>query len=125
MNGILQFLKGCGRQIVSGNRAYFAWLAALGVAIVIGAVAYAHQFQAGLIATNIRDQVSWAFYIGNFTFLVGVAAAAVLLSSPPTSTTGARSRRWCCSASCWPSRRWPCACSSSWPTWAARTGCST
>ena len=32
----------------------------------------------GLIVTNMRDQVSWAFYIGNFTFLVGVAAAAVL-----------------------------------------------
>jgi len=24
----------------------------------------------------MRDQVTWAFYIGNFTFLVGVAAAA-------------------------------------------------
>ena len=36
----------------------------------------------GLIVTNMRDQVSWAFYIGNFTFLVGVAAAAVLLVIP-------------------------------------------
>jgi molybdopterin-containing oxidoreductase family membrane subunit len=36
----------------------------------------------GLIATNMRDQVSWGFYIGNFTFLVGVAAAAVLLVIP-------------------------------------------
>jgi len=30
----------------------------------------------------MRDQVTWAFYIGNFTFLVGVAAAAVLLVVP-------------------------------------------
>ena len=30
----------------------------------------------------MRDQVTWAFYIGNFTFLVGVAAAAVLLVIP-------------------------------------------
>ena len=30
----------------------------------------------------MRDQVSWGFYIGNFTFLVGVAAAAVLLVIP-------------------------------------------
>jgi Ni/Fe-hydrogenase subunit HybB-like protein len=82
MNGILQFLKGCGRQIVTGDRAYYAWLAALAIAIVIGGLGYAHQFQTGLIATNIRDQVSWAFYIGNFTFLVGVAAAAVLLVIP-------------------------------------------
>jgi len=50
--------------------------------IGVGAVAYAHQFSTGLIATNMRDQVSWAFYIGNFTFLVGVAAAAVLLVIP-------------------------------------------
>jgi molybdopterin-containing oxidoreductase family membrane subunit len=30
----------------------------------------------------MRDSVSWAFYIGNFTFLVGVAAAAVMLVIP-------------------------------------------
>jgi molybdopterin-containing oxidoreductase family membrane subunit len=82
MNGILQFLKGCGRQITTGNKAYFLWLASLGVAIAVGAAGYYHQATAGLIATNIRDQVSWAFYIGNFTFLVGVAAAAVLLVIP-------------------------------------------
>jgi Ni/Fe-hydrogenase subunit HybB-like protein len=82
MTGILEFIKGCGRQIRTGNRAYFVWLGALGIAIVIGLVAYVHQARTGLIATNIRDQVSWAFYIGNFTFLVGVAAAAVLLVNP-------------------------------------------
>ena len=32
--------------------------------------------------TAMRDQVSWGFYIGNFTFLVGVAAAAVVLVIP-------------------------------------------
>jgi molybdopterin-containing oxidoreductase family membrane subunit len=82
MRGILQFLKGCGRQISTGNKAYFIWLAGLFLAIAIGAVAYSHQYRVGLIATNIRDQVSWAFYVGNFTFLVGVAAAAVLLVIP-------------------------------------------
>ncbi|MFC2098054.1 NrfD/PsrC family molybdoenzyme membrane anchor subunit, partial [Bacteroidota bacterium] len=30
----------------------------------------------------MRDQVSWGFYIGNFTFLVGVAAAAIMLVVP-------------------------------------------
>ena len=34
------------------------------------------------IVTAMRDQVSWGFYIGNFTFLVGVAAAAVVLVIP-------------------------------------------
>ena len=82
MSGILGFLRGCARLVSRGNRAYFAWLGVLGVAIAIGATCYAHQFRAGLIATNMRDQVSWAFYVGNFTFLVGVAAAAVLLVIP-------------------------------------------
>jgi molybdopterin-containing oxidoreductase family membrane subunit len=57
-------------------------MAFLVAAIAVGAVAYAHQAREGLIATNMRDDVSWAFYIGNFTFLVGVAAAAVLLVVP-------------------------------------------
>jgi molybdopterin-containing oxidoreductase family membrane subunit len=82
MGGVLDFLRGCGRQVFSGGRAYWAWMAALAFLIVVGAVAYANQFRLGLIATNMRDQVSWAFYVGNFTFLVGVAAAAVLLVIP-------------------------------------------
>ncbi len=82
MRGALEFLKGCGRQVLSGGAAYWSWLAALFGLIAIGAVAYANQFRQGLIATNMRDQVSWAFYVGNFTFLVGVAAAAVLLVIP-------------------------------------------
>jgi len=64
------------------NRAYYAWLGVLGALILTGVLAYTHQFRTGLIATNMRDQVSWAFYVGNFTFLVGVAAAAVLLVIP-------------------------------------------
>jgi molybdopterin-containing oxidoreductase family membrane subunit len=82
MSGILDFLRGCTRLVARGNRAYYLWLGALGLAILVGLIAYRHQFQAGLIATNMRDQVSWAFYVGNFTFLVGVAAAAVLLVIP-------------------------------------------
>ena len=50
--------------------------------MVSGVLAYAHQLQTGLIVTALRDQVSWGFYIGNFTFLVGVAAAAVILVIP-------------------------------------------
>jgi molybdopterin-containing oxidoreductase family membrane subunit len=82
MRRAFEFVAGCARLVTRGNRAYFAWLAVLGVAIAIGALGYAHQFRTGLIATNMRDQVSWAFYVGNFTFLVGVAAAAVLLVIP-------------------------------------------
>ena len=82
MSGILEFLKGCVRQVLTGGRAYKAWVAFLLLIIAVGAVAYAEQARTGLLATHMRDEVSWAFYIGNFTFLVGVAAAAVLLVIP-------------------------------------------
>src|SRR5689334_4760794 len=79
---VIQFLGGCLRLVTRGSRAYWAWLAFLGVCLLIGIHGYARQMAQGLIATHMRDQVSWGFYIGNFTFLVGVAAAAVLLVIP-------------------------------------------
>jgi Ni/Fe-hydrogenase subunit HybB-like protein len=82
MSGILDFLKGCLRQVLTGGKAYKAWVAFLLATILVGVAAYSRQVTEGLIATNMRDEVSWAFYIGNFTFLVGVAAAAVLLVIP-------------------------------------------
>ena len=82
MHGVFEFLKGCGRQVVTGGKAYKAWIAFLLATIAVGLAFYARQASHGLIATNMRDEVSWAFYIGNFTFLVGVAAAAVLLVIP-------------------------------------------
>jgi molybdopterin-containing oxidoreductase family membrane subunit len=82
MAGILDFVKGSVRQLLVGSRAYWIWVGFLGLTIGMGAVGYVHQARTGLIATHMRDQVSWAFYIGNFTFLVGVAAAAVLLVVP-------------------------------------------
>jgi molybdopterin-containing oxidoreductase family membrane subunit len=82
MSGFLDFLKGCAREVTTGKRGYWLWVAFLGAAIAVGAGCYAYQMREGLIATNMRDDVSWAFYIGNFTFLVGVAAAAVLLVVP-------------------------------------------
>jgi molybdopterin-containing oxidoreductase family membrane subunit len=36
----------------------------------------------GMAVTGMTDPVSWGFYISNFTFLVGVAAAAILLVIP-------------------------------------------
>jgi molybdopterin-containing oxidoreductase family membrane subunit len=70
------------KQILVGDRSYYAWVGGLLVLILVGAGAYLNQLQNGLITTAMRDQVSWGFYISNFTFLVGVAAAAVLLVVP-------------------------------------------
>lgn len=80
--GLSRFLTGSARALTRGGRAYFSWLGLLLAMIAAGGTAYAHQARIGLLATNMRDQVSWAFYVGNFTFLVGVAAAAVLLVIP-------------------------------------------
>ena len=47
-----------------------------------GVYAYSFQARYGLSVTGMNDIVSWGFYISNFTFLVGVAAAAVMLILP-------------------------------------------
>jgi len=78
----LQFIFGCFKIITKGGRVYYSSLFFLVVLIVWGAFGYFGQLQEGLIVTNMRDSVSWGFYIGNFTFLVGVAAAAVMLVIP-------------------------------------------
>jgi molybdopterin-containing oxidoreductase family membrane subunit len=77
-----QFLAGAFRHITHGSRTYYAWLTFLLGLMAIGGVSYVHQYREGLIVTSMRDQVMWGFYIGNFTFLVGVAAAAVVLVIP-------------------------------------------
>jgi Ni/Fe-hydrogenase subunit HybB-like protein len=77
-----RFVLECVRLVLRGNHAYRAWIGFLLCAIAAGAVGYAHQARTGLIASSLRDQVSWGFYVGNFTFLVGVAAAAVMLVIP-------------------------------------------
>ncbi|MBI4510166.1 MAG: polysulfide reductase NrfD [Deltaproteobacteria bacterium] len=78
----VKFVVGSIVACSKGPRLYFAWLLVCVALIGVGAHAYAQQLQVGLGATNMRDPVSWGFYIGNFTFLVGVAAAAVVLVIP-------------------------------------------
>src|SRR5680860_1639174 len=70
------------RQVFTGSRNYYLWVGFLGFWILLGLGAYVIQLKEGLIVTAMRDQVSWGFYLSNFTFLVGVAAAAVLLVIP-------------------------------------------
>jgi Ni/Fe-hydrogenase subunit HybB-like protein len=76
------FVTGSIVIVTRGPAAYWAWLALFGVLILSGLQAFYVQTTTGLIVTAMRDQVSWGFYIGNFTFLVGVAAAAVVLVIP-------------------------------------------
>ena len=77
-----RFLRGCAKIIIRGDKTYYIWLTFLILLMLWGVTGYFGQLSNGLIKTNMRDSVSWAFYIGNFTFLVGVAAAAVMLVIP-------------------------------------------
>ena len=82
MKNIWHFFLGTIVLISKGSKGYYCWVLFLLSLISIGAYALSVQLNEGLIVTNMRDQVSWGFYISNFTFLVGVAAAAVLLVIP-------------------------------------------
>lgn len=80
--GFVRFVVNAFRFAFTGGPIYYLWLGFLTILAIWGGTGYLDQLQNGLIATNMRDQVSWAFYIGNFTFLVGVAAAAIILIIP-------------------------------------------
>jgi Ni/Fe-hydrogenase subunit HybB-like protein len=78
----IRFIKESFQILIRGSKRYYLWLGFLLVIIVWGSTGYIEQLKQGLLVTNMRDPVSWAFYIGNFTFLVGVAAAAIMLVIP-------------------------------------------
>lgn len=79
---LFRFLIDSSRSMLRGGRAYHGWLGLLALLVTLGAVAYGVQLRDGLVVTGMSDQVSWGFYIANFAFLVGIAAAAVLLVIP-------------------------------------------
>lgn len=65
-----------------GSKRYWTWIGILLVIIGVGVVNYFYQFFNGLGVTGMSRDVSWGFYIAQFTFLVGVAASAVMLVIP-------------------------------------------
>ena len=69
-------------KALSGGRRYWAWLAFLIFLIGVGFNSYLRQLDYGLGITGMSRNVTWALYIAQFTFLVGVAASAVMLVLP-------------------------------------------
>jgi molybdopterin-containing oxidoreductase family membrane subunit len=65
-----------------GSKKYWAWIFFLGALVLVGGYNYLQQFTTGLGITGLSRDVSWGLYIGQFTFLVGVAASAVMLVIP-------------------------------------------
>ncbi len=79
---LLNFIRDGAGAMFRGGRGYWLWLGTLSLLVLVGVGAYSVQLREGLIVTGMSDQVSWGFYISNFAFLVGIAAAAVLLVIP-------------------------------------------
>jgi len=69
-------------KALSGSKRYWALVFILLGFIGAGTIAYIYQFKNGLGVTGMSRDVSWGFYISQFTFLVGVAASAVMLVIP-------------------------------------------
>ncbi len=67
---------------VKGNKGYWIWVLALLGVIGVGFAIYFKQLQFGLGITGMSRDVSWGFYIANFTYLVGVAAGGVMVVLP-------------------------------------------
>jgi len=82
MKEYARFLWRCFRLSFVGGWKYQAWMLILTIIALLGLNAYCKQLVYGLAVTGMTDQVSWALYIANFTFLVGMAAAAVMLVIP-------------------------------------------
>lgn len=69
-------------KALKGSKLYYGWMLALLTIIGICFGFYLWQFNAGLGITGLSRDVSWGFYIAQFTFLVGVAASAVMVVLP-------------------------------------------
>ncbi len=67
---------------IKGDKKYWGLLAVLGGIAGIGFLFYLWQFKFGLGITGMTRDVSWGFYIAQFTFLVGVAAGGVMVVLP-------------------------------------------
>ena len=65
-----------------GTKRYYGLLAILAGLFALGFLFYLKQLNVGLSITGMGRDVSWGFYISQFTYLVGVAASAVMVVLP-------------------------------------------
>ncbi len=69
------------RPLTTTSRGYQFFILALLAVIAWGAYAFVVQLRYGLLATGMRDQVSWGFYIFNFVFWIGVSHVGAVISA--------------------------------------------
>ena len=69
-------------KALKGSQTYWGWLLFLLALMGVGLGCYLYQFFEGLKITGMSRDVSWGFYIAQFTYLVGVAASGVMVVLP-------------------------------------------
>ena len=69
-------------KALTGGRRYWGLVALFAGFVVVGVYVYLQQLEYGLGITGLSRDVTWGFYIAQFTFLVGVAASAVMVVLP-------------------------------------------
>jgi molybdopterin-containing oxidoreductase family membrane subunit len=67
---------------IKGSKNYWLWIVLLLAIMGAAGIAYIDQFMNGLVISGMSRDVTWGFYIANFTFLVGVAAGGVMVVIP-------------------------------------------
>ncbi len=82
MKRFIQFCFDFWKAGLTGGPLFWAWMLFLAFFIVLWGYGEYVQIANGMIVTNLNDQVSWGFYLANFVFMVGVAAAAVTVVFP-------------------------------------------
>ncbi|MES9996595.1 sulfate reduction electron transfer complex DsrMKJOP subunit DsrP [Desulfovibrio aminophilus] len=69
-------------RVLKGSPKYYGWVGLLLVIIGGCGTAYVYQLMTGLKITGMSRDVSWGFYISQFTYLVGLAASGVMIVLP-------------------------------------------
>ncbi len=67
---------------LKGSKRYWTLIGILAVLACAGVITFLYQLKVGLGITGMSRDVSWGFYISQFTFLVGIAASAVMVVLP-------------------------------------------
>lgn len=69
-------------KALKGTKTYWTLVISIMVIMGVAFLFYLRQYHYGLGVTGLSRDVTWGFYIAQFTFLVGVAASAVMVVLP-------------------------------------------
>ena len=69
-------------KAVVGSRRHWIWVGSMLAEIGVAFLVSLNQLSYGMALTGMSRNVSWGLYIGQFTFMVGVAASAVMVVLP-------------------------------------------